>query len=326
MKTLSLPRVLLASAACATLGFGLAELWRGDAGAALPAAARAASFAGVSGSSALPPSPNTGDLDEDAATLWQVAQLASDPATQGEALNRLGALISESRHVFREMILRYDPQADSQTRELLRSLLVGDAQHRTEVTEFSLQLAASTDPQRRRDGFAMLADLRADIAPALKLAARALDNEHDPAVVRQAAAIVGQAAIAPAEAQALRPRLLELAGNEDASLRATGLYTLARLDKIGGAEPQLVQALADPAPEVRQAALAAMQANATRSEALKQALWTLLESNAELPALRRSAAQGIERYPLEQAEYLRLKQAESRLAQLASSQQSTTPP
>ena len=144
MRTLSLPRVLLASAVSAMLGFGLAELRRGDAqnGPSTSSAARAGSFSAARSGSASPPAAQ---FDEDAASLWQTAQVAADPTTRSDALNRLSTLISESRRDFEEMLRRYDPRADPETRSLMRSLLAGDSEHRAEVMEFSLELAASAD-------------------------------------------------------------------------------------------------------------------------------------------------------------------------------------
>jgi len=294
----------------------LAELRAGEAPKHPPvSSAPAVSFSAAHGDNASRPPAAHPPADEDAASLWQTAQTSADPQVRSDALNKLSTLISENRGEFEAMLRRYDPRADRETRDLMRSLLAGDPEHRAEVMEFSLELAASDDPQRREDGFAMLARIGADTPPVLELATRVLGTERDPAVVQQAALLVGQAAVGPAEAQALQPRLVEMAADPNASLRAAGVYTLSRLDKTTGAEPQLAQALADPAPEVRQAALAAMEENAIRSDGLKQALWKMLESDSESPALRDAAAQGLERYPMEQAEYERLKQAQAQLAQ-----------
>jgi hypothetical protein len=241
-------------------------------------------------------------------SLWQAFKAARSEAEEAQIWLRLSELTDRDPVLFRQIMARYDPRADARTRKLLRFVLTGNPDHREEVERFSLGLAASGDVLQRRDGFAFLAQAPIHGEAARKLAVQALRSEHDPRVLAGAVAIVGRNALAPDETAALVPALRPLLAHADAELRAGAVYALAQLDKAGGAQAEVAVALADPATEVRQAAVTALLGNGIRSEPLKQGLWRVLSSRSEEPGLRYAASAALERYPLDAAEHARFEQ------------------
>jgi hypothetical protein len=313
VKELSLRSALAACVAAGAFGAGLSFARH----AGTPVATVPAPIAAPTSMNRLGPSPFAAAPDVAPATspsanglesLWLAFKAAGTEAEEAKIWLRLSEMTDRDPVLFRQLMARYDPQADARTKKLLRFILSGNPDHREEVERFSLGLAASGDVLRRRDGFAFLAQAPIHGEPVRKLAVQALKGEHDPGVLTGAATIVGRNALEPQEATALVPALRPLVTHADAELRASAVYALAKLDKASGAQAEVAVALADPAAEVRQAAVTALLANGTRSEQLKEGLWTVLNSRLEEPGLRYAASAALERYPLDAVEHARFEQ------------------
>lgn len=252
--------------------------------------------------------PDNASVDE----LLARALLPADRQQQGYAAeDRLRQLIQSDPTALRKLLLRYDSARAPQERELLKSLL--STVQTPEVIAFSTRLAGSLDAAERKAGFDMLQSLAPDAPATRELVKRTLATEQSPEVLVQALATLTSAAAEPDETSAIVAQLGRLAQHPDPAVRSASITQLGRWDKTGEGAGRLAQALADPSPEVRQAAVFAIAQTGARSESLKSALLALVSNPQETRDVRGSALQVLERFSLSKEEYAVFTQARARL-------------
>jgi hypothetical protein len=78
---------------------------------------------------------------------------------------------------------------------------------------------------------------------------------------------------------------------------------LAQWDKTGNTEGRLNSSLADPSPEVRQAAVAAIAETGNRSEDTKNALMQVIRNASESMQVKDGALYALQRFSLSKAEH-----------------------
>lgn len=207
----------------------------------------------------------------------------------------------------RSLIQRYETESRPEMREMIKSVLA--SVQKPEALAFFTRLANSGDPAQRKQGYAMLQQMAPDSPEMRNLLKQALASEQSPDLLAQAVAALRPSAVDPAESAAIMAQLGNLAQHADAAVRSQSVLQLAQWDKTGASQGRLAQALADPAPEVRQAAIFAVAQSGARNDALKSALMGIINNGAESKEVRGSALQVLERFPLSKEEYTRYMQA-----------------
>ncbi|WP_165973707.1 HEAT repeat domain-containing protein [Paucimonas lemoignei] len=263
--------------AAATNGNQVAELWN----------ARSTQHAGTSQPSALD------------------AQRVAAPSGNEEQKMRERAQ-SDSAYL-RTLIQRFESERDPEARELIKSVLA--TVQKPEAMAFFARMAHSSDPNQRKEGYAMLQQMGPDTPEMRNLLKQALSTEQSPELLAQAIAALRPSATDPAEAEAILAQLGNLTQHADPAVRSQSVLQLGQWDKTGANQGRLAQALTDPAPEVRQAAVFAVAQSGARSDALKSALMGIVNNANESKAVKGSALQVLERFSLSKDEYARYMQA-----------------
>jgi hypothetical protein len=247
-------------------------------------------------------------LSVESLSVDQLLSETAHPMTSmgGLSFGRLRELARSDPAVVRDLISRFEAQTDAETKDALRAVLSGLPL--PEVVEFSQRLALGNAAQRK-DAYELLGSL-ADSGQAQGAILRALDTEQDPALLTQAVRALRPTIVEPAQTQAMIAKLSGLTQDADPLVRGASLQALAQWDKTGGvAEPSVYQALVDPQPEIRAAAIsAAMYNNQLNSERLKAALIDIL-SNTDEADDKTMVLQALERFQLTDAEYVIYSQA-----------------
>jgi len=215
---------------------------------------------------------------------------------------------AQSDPVFlRNLIQRYETERKPEMRDIIKSVLA--TVQKPEAVAFFSRLANSNDPTQRKEGYAMLQQMAPESAEMRNLLKQALISEQSPELLAQAVAALRPAAVDPAESEAIMAQLGTLAQHADPAVRSQSVLQLAQWDKSGISLGRLAQALSDPMPEVRQAAIFAVAQSGARSDGLKSALLGIINNGAESKAVKGSALQVLERFPLSKDEYARYAQA-----------------
>ncbi len=129
----------------------------------------------------------------------------------------------------------------------------------------------------------------------------------------QALAALQPSAAEPEESALIVGHLKSLSQHADPAVRSRSIEQLAQWDKKGEGAERLSQALADRAPEVRQAAIFAIAQAGVRSDSAKAALMGMVNNASESKDVRGSALQALERFPLSKEEYAFFAQARRQL-------------
>lgn len=282
--------------AAAALGFCAGRLWPGVA----DPAARAAPAARTAGS------PRS-------ATALQAPPLAAAPAPGGAGdFDRAIRRAAQDPAQLRELLREYAFASELDRRGALLAVLQGVAND--EVLEFGRQLAGNADPAVRGQGYALLRAFPLDRAQARAAVADGLRRETDPALLAELLAGLEPAVIADVDAAPLLERALALTRHPDPSVRASAVERSARWNRRDDSAALLERALLDPAPEVRAAAIAGIEASGARSPRLRDALLDLAgDAQAQAP-LRRTAWFALQRFALEREEYALYRQADAEIA------------
>ena len=271
----------------------IGQLWSGSgpAGAALPAAL-----------------PQNATLDE----LWARALLPQDKQVGGyDAEDRLRKLAHADPVALRSLMSRYDRAQPEQTRELLKSVL--STVQNPEVIAFSTRLAGSGDMADRKFGFEILQQLAPDAVETRSLVKRTLATEQSPEVLVQALATLQSPVAEPEESDMMVAQLKTLSQHADPAVRSQSITRLGQWDKKGEGAESLVRALADGAPEVRNAAVFAIAQTGVRSDPVKLALLGLVNNAQENKDVRGSALQALERFSLSKDEYASFARARQQM-------------
>lgn len=233
---------------------------------------------------------------------------ASGPVSEEE---KLRAQAKADPAALRKLIQRFDTERDPGARTMLKSVLAGA--DKPEVVALSSKLAASNDIARRKEAFELLQQTPGATPEARKLVRQALAGEQSAEVLTQALAALKPAVVEPAESEAIVAQLRNLTQNADPAVRSQSLMQLVQWDKNGSGGDTLSQALTDPAPQVRQAALAALAQSGMRSDAVKTALMGIIGNTGESREVRSSALQVLERFALNKEEFASYSQARSQV-------------
>ncbi len=315
MDKSTLQLVLAGVAVSFGLGFGLAWNMRAPdiqstvAAVAAPAAAPRTAPASPTqwtrtGVVAAPTLPAHASVDQ----LWTMALAPQDGY---DAEDRLRKLAQSNPVALRSLLQRYDSASTPHARELLKSIL--STVQAPDVIAFSTRLANSSNAAERKYGFEMLQSVAPDSSEVRSIARRTLATEHAPEVLVQAMVALKSGAAEPEEADQIVAQLKTMSLHADPAVRSAGIVQLGQWDKKGEAAERLSQALADPAPAVRQAAIFAIAQNGARSETIKVALMGLLNNPQESKEVRGSALQVLERFALSKEEYASFSQARTRM-------------
>jgi hypothetical protein len=329
MKTFMM--VLAGAGCCASVAFGV---WMGEraSGDAVPDDTTAARSA--------PAVPQRAASADQASGLWAwgnvdagktkarppvTALLAkaltpsATPQDGEEARTALRTLARQDPAVMQQLIDRYDKESNTQSRQLIASLLSGI--EKPEVLNFSKRLAASRDMGERRDGFVMLQNLNSDAPEVHPVILQALSGDKAPEVIMLALAALKPPAEAdpshasgqPADAAAIVAQLQNLTRNADPNIRLRSILQLAQWDTANSSQEQWSQALADQSPQVRQAAVTAVAQNGAQSDAVKAALMGLVNNQNENKDVRGNALQVLARFTLSRDEAASLTQLRAQI-------------
>lgn len=271
-------------------GNGFGNGWASANGAPAPAAAP----------------PRAAGVDE----LWTQA-LASQQGQGYDAEDRLRQLAQSDPTVLRKLVGRYDSARTPRERELLKSLL--STVQKPDVVFFANRLAAGSNAEDRKVGLEMLRSLAPAAPETRALVRQLLAGEQSPEVLVQALGTLQAGGADPDEAAAIVAQLNGLSQHPDPAVRSQSIAQLGQWDKRGDSAARLAQALADGAPEVRQAAVFAIAQAGVRSPDARAGLLALANNPQETRDVRGSALQVLERFDLSRDEYAHLAQARTQL-------------
>ncbi|MES2317756.1 MAG: HEAT repeat domain-containing protein [Pseudomonadota bacterium] len=296
-----MPRWLVTVAVSFTLGFGVAWFIQAPgpeaaipvAAAPVPAQPVKSNPWGAVPAAPIPALPATATVEE----LWARALLSQDGY---DAEDRLRKLAQSNPVALRSLLNRYDSAQTPQARELLKSVL--STVQTPEVIAFSTRLASSSNMAERKYGFEMLQSLAPDSPEVRSIVKRTLATEQSPEVLVQALGALKAGVADPEESDLMVAQLKTLSQHADPAVRSQSIAQLAQWDKRGEGVDRLSQALADRAPEVRQAAVFAIAQTGVRSDTLKAALMGVVNNPQESKDVRGSAMQVLERFSLSKEE------------------------
>lgn len=274
------PQTAPGSPAAGAGGFGNA--WTG------PAAARAA------------PAALAGNPGVD--QLWALALVPQGQQAAGyDAEDRLRKLAQTDPTALRKLLARFETDKTPQARDLLKSIL--STVQTPEVIAFASRLGGSMNVAERQYGLELLQGLAPDSPETRSLVRRTLASEQSPEVLVQALATLQPAAVDPEESDQIVAQLKTLSQHADPAVRSQSIAQLGQWDRSGQGAERLLQALADPAPQVRQAAVFSIAQNGGKSDSVKTALMALVNNPQESRDIKGSAIQVLERFPLNKEEY-----------------------
>lgn len=258
---------------------------------------------------AAPPAPK--QKSEIVDDLLQRSITPADKLKPGDdAQDKLRKMAMSDPAVMKNLLARYGREIDPGTKEVLREVL--STIDKPEVLAFSKELATSGDAAQRREGLAMLQNFPSDSQEVRDVLKQTLATEKTPGVLVQAMkALRPDSSVAPAESQAIVTQLQGLTQNPDPAVRSQSVLELAQWDKTGVSQASLSQALSDPSPEVRQAAIFAVAQAGVQSDSTKAALMNMATNVNESKDVRGSALQVLQQFKLNQNEMATLSQARS---------------
>jgi hypothetical protein len=165
----------------------------------------------------------------------------------------------------RVLMQRYATERDPTEKQRIKVVL--STNNQPEIIDLAKQLMTSGDAGRRRDGLELAQRLSAN-SPSLREAIeQLLVTEQSPAVLVQAILALTPTIVEPAEQQQIVSRLLALTQNANTEVRRQSIQSLGIWDRNGDTTEQLKLATNDQAPDVRQAALQALDSIKSRQGA-----------------------------------------------------------
>lgn len=245
--------------------------------------------------------------------LWARALLPQDQLMEGEdPEDKLRKLVQSDPDALDRLLRRYGKETNAAAKALALSLLA--TVEGPEVLALSKQLASSADAQERKDGLELLRNRSTDSQEVRDILRETLTSERDPGLLVQAMAALQPpglneqnagkplTAAAAAEAAATVTQLQGLTANADPTVRSQSLLQLAQWDKAGNSVNLWTQALTDPTPQVRLAAVFAIAQSGTQADSAKRALIQVVNNVNESKDVRGSAVQVLEGFTLNKEE------------------------
>ena len=206
----------------------------------------------------------------------------------------------------RELLARYAAETQADRKGALLAVLGGVGGD--EVLAFALRQAAGADPGARRDALALLAAFPPDRPEVRAELARQLASERDPGVQATLLEVLQPLPMAREDAAPVVARLAELAGSEDASVRAASVRQLAQWDGHAAGEA-VPGALLDPDPRVRRAAIEAVGTAGLRGARVRDLLLDVAADAQAAPGERHEAILALEAFELDRTDFALLREA-----------------
>jgi hypothetical protein len=225
----------------------------------------------------------------------------------GDDLGRESTRALRDPAYLHSLMAQYASETDLDSRGALLAVLQSAAND--EVLRFALSLADSPDPTTRQDGLALLQAYSLDVAEVRDLLTRQIADETDPAMLRQLVEMLTPAVVPTEDAAPMLEQLTHLRQHPDPDVRAASVLQSAQWDKGGDVEAFLHQAILDPVPQVRQAAIAGVTSSSARSDRLKDALLDIAGNPLSGDEERLSAIFALQSFALDRSEYAIYRQA-----------------
>jgi hypothetical protein len=235
-----------------------------------------------------------------------IREMSAPPAI-GDHLGRDSTRALRDPVYLRRLMASYASEADLDRRGALLAVLQSAAND--EVLHFALQLAERPDPASRQDGLQLLQAFPLDRTPVRELLVRQLGAERDPAMLRQLVDMLTPAVVPIEDAAPVVAQLARLRGHPDPDVRASSVLQSAQWDRQADLEDLLHRAVLDPAPQVREAAIAGVTAVHVRSDRLKDALLAIAGDPLSQAGERSAALFALQEFPLDRSEYAIYRQA-----------------
>lgn len=247
------------------------------------------------GSAASAPMPSGAAERADASGATGVAALGAPRRTRASDAD------------LRELMRRYALETELDKRGALLAIL--QANPNEEVKAFALQLAASRDPAARQEGLELLKAFPLDDAKVRGFLVDQIDQEQDPAMLTKLVDMLAPTMVATEDAAPLVAQLARLREHPDPEVRAASILQSSQWDRGGDLENTLHDAMLDPDPRVRQAAIGGISAEHVRSDRLKDMLLAIASDPKTSAEERNRAIFALEGFALNRAEYEVFRQA-----------------
>jgi len=156
----------------------------------------------------------------------------------------------------RVLVQRYATERDPAEKQRIKVVL--STINKPEVVDLVKELLSSGDAGRRRDGLELAQRLSSGSADMRKTILLMLASEQSPEVLVQAMLALPPAAVEPYEQQQIVARLVELSQSGNVEVRRQSIQSLGFWDSKGDTRDRLKLAANDQAPEVREAAVQAL--------------------------------------------------------------------
>lgn len=232
------------------------------------------------------------------------------PARGGDSFDRNIQRARRDPAYLRELLGDYRYETELDRRGALLAVLQGVANQ--DVLRAGRELADSGDPRQRQLGLDLLKAFPLDVAEVRELLQRQLQDERDPAMLKQLVDMLAPTVIASEDAAPVLNRLDALRRHPDAAVRASSVLQSVQWNKGGDNEEILHQAILDPDAAVRQAAIAGVTAGGARSDRLKDALLALAADPRSDGETRNAAVFALQNFAMNRAEYALYRQAAER--------------
>lgn len=236
---------------------------------------------------------------------------AATPATGGAARHGAQPGARPSDADLRELMRRYALETALDARGALLALLL--ANPNDEMKRFALELAASRDPNTRQAGLELLKAFPLDDTQVRDFLVGQIDQEQDPAMLTTLVDMLAPTMVATEDAAPLVAQLARLRAHPDPDVRAASILQSSQWDRGAGLEQTLHDAMLDPDPRVRQAAIGGISAERVRSDRVKDMLLAIASGAKTGDEERNRAIFALEGFALNRAEYEVYRQA-ARLA------------
>ncbi len=207
----------------------------------------------------------------------------------------------------RELMRRYAAETELDKRGALLAIL--QVNPNEEVKAFALALAASRDAAARQEGLALLKAFPLDDAKVRGFLVGQIDQEQDPAMLTKLVDMLSPTMVATEDAAPLVAQLARLREHPDPEVRAASILQSSQWDRGGDLENTLHDAMLDPDPRVRQAAIGGISAERVRSDRLKDMLLAIAADPKTGADERNRAIFALEGFALNRAEYEVYRQA-----------------
>ena len=207
----------------------------------------------------------------------------------------------------RELMRRYTLETELDKRGALLAIL--QANPNEEVKAFALALAASRDAAARQEGLELLKAFPLDDATVRGFLVGQIDQEQDPAMLTKLVDMLSPTMVATEDAAPLVAQLARLREHPDPEVRAASILQSSQWDRGGDLENTLHDAMLDPDPRVRQAAIGGISAEHVRSDRLKDMLLAIASDPKTSSEERNRAIFALEGFALNRAEYEVYRQA-----------------